>query len=131
MAMVWANPAAIAAYKDKVNVIKGAASTGTEANALGAADGLDLRNFDAVEVAVEAGGAMTAGNLQAYVMNPATGQWNRAPGLDLAVAAANSQAYPAVQLQGLQGRLAYLPNGLGIASNVYMGGIPRRALIGF
>lgn len=127
MAMVWTNPAAAAGYVDKVQVVKGAASTGTEAGALGAADGIDLRGLEAVQVAIEAGGALTAGNLRAWVRNPATGAWNRAPTLDLAVQALAAQAFPVVELNGLQGRLAYLPDGLAIASSVYLCGLPRRA----
>jgi hypothetical protein len=74
-----------------------------------------------IAVHAETAGTMTAGGtLQAWLQNPSTGQWNRAPDLDLTVQALARQSWLGLRTVAPRGRLAYLPNGVGLAVTVYL-----------
>jgi hypothetical protein len=94
-----------------------------------AAAGLDLTGLQAVGVALElaAAGNIAAGaTLQFYLLNPATGQINRAPDLDVPLQAiASGQGLVGLKIDGPAGRLYALPNGVGAACNVFLNGSLR------
>jgi hypothetical protein len=72
-------------------------------------------------VHAETAGTMTAGGtLQAYVQNPATGNWNRVIDLDLTVAALARQAWFGLTVANQMGRIIWLPNGTGLATTIYI-----------
>lgn len=99
--------------------VQAVCTTGTEANALLATDGYNLGSVSGVIVHAEASTPMTAGGvLQAYLYNPISKQWNRAPSYDLTVAALVAQAFPAVSMVSQQ--LAFLPSGVGVGLTIYM-----------
>jgi hypothetical protein len=65
--------------------------------------------------------------LQASLLDPATGRWNRAPDLDLPLPdGAASAALPRFPVAGRASRLQYVPNGVGVACNVYLIGLAGR-----
>jgi hypothetical protein len=103
-------------------------TTGTESAPSGTSSilGLELTGLEGFTVYAEAGGAMTAGGfLQAYLQNPASGNWVRAPDLDLTAQALSSQAFAGFTVNGGSGRIAYVPSGIGLAVTIYIVGMPR------
>jgi hypothetical protein len=103
-------------------------TTGTESAPAAATDGLDLGSFAGFTVVIEGSGAMTAGgSLLAYVRNPATGTWARAPDLDLTVAAIQYQAFAGFLVTADLGRVAFVPSGVGVSSVIYIVGTSSRS----
>jgi len=105
-------------------------TTGTESAPSGlglptAPVGLELTGLEGFNVYVEAGGTMSTGTFQAYLLNPATGNWLRAPALDLTAQALTAQAFSGFSVFGGTGRIAYVPNGIGQAVTIYIVGMPR------
>lgn len=101
-------------------------TTGTEAAPATWSDGLALWGVAGFAVHVEAALAMTAGTLQAYLYNPESGSWNRAPDLDIAVpAGVTKHASAGFEVTAPTSRIAYLPSGLGVAVTVYIIGAGR------
>ena len=97
-------------------------TTGTEGAPTGTV-GIPLDNVSGFTVHVEAGGAMTAdGTFQAYIRNRQTGNWNRAPDLDLVAKALSRQAFTGFSVVAGADRLAYVPNGIGVAVTIYING---------
>jgi len=105
-------------------------TTGTESAPTLATQGLELSNISGFTVAVEATVAVdagfetfTAGTLQAYVYNPVSGRWSRDPDLDQSVTAGISgQSYTGFQVPARSGRIAFIPNGLGVAVKITIHG---------
>lgn len=103
-------------------------TTGTESTLTqSSTEGLSLdsaffsKPVTGLAVHVETAGTMTAGGfLQAYLQNPITGQWNRAPDLDVSVSALARQSFLGLRVVSSKGRLAYLPSGVGLASVIYL-----------
>lgn len=75
-----------------------------------------------------AAGVIGAGaSLQAYLLNPLTLRWNRAPELDVALAQGQaSQAVAPIMVKAQTGRLQLVPQNVGVACAVYMNGIAGR-----
>jgi hypothetical protein len=72
-------------------------------------------------VHVETAGTMTAGGvLRAWLQNPLTGQWNRAPDLDVPVQALARQGFLGLSVVSAKGRIAFLPDGVGLAAVIYI-----------
>jgi len=101
-------------------------TTGTEsppADGLTPADGTGavIGDSQGYSVFIEADSAQTlsgAGSLKAYVWNPISGVWARAPGSDLATTTASVRGL-AVLNQAVyagRGRVAYLPSGVTMSS---------------
>lgn len=116
-ATTWTTPASL--------VSKAACTTGSETGTPPStdSDGLALSRLSGFVVHVEAGSAMTAGSLAAYLWNPVTDQWNRAPELDITVVGGGSSEASsgfAVTSPRSGSRIAYLPDGLGVAVDVYI-----------
>lgn len=62
-------------------------------------------------------------SLQAYLLNPVTARWDRAPDLDLPLAqGAASHALPPFPLAASSGRLQMVPNNVAVACFVYLNG---------
>lgn len=102
-------------------------TTGTESapSDTSTAQGLEISVIDSFTVHVEAAGALAAGSLDAYIYNVASGQWNPAPGLNVPIEGGdNSEASGGYDvLRPPAGtRIAFIPNGLGIANSVYIVG---------
>lgn len=87
--------------------------------------GLCLRGINAFEVHVEAAGAMTAATLECWIWNPASGQWNRAPQLDITTTTLQDETYAGFSATGGNGGVAFIPNGIGVASDIYIIGTRR------
>lgn len=77
---------------------------------------------------VAAGAVVGPGaSLAAYLLNPATARWNRAPDLDMPLAeGVASQALPAIPLRAGTSRMQLVPVAVGAACSVYMDGIAGR-----
>lgn len=92
-------------------------TTGTEANALSATDGLPLYGITGFTVYAKSGSAFTAGGrLLAYMRNPVDGVWSYVAdgSMDLVLAAVTSQAFAGfIVVDGHHDRIAYLPSGAG------------------
>lgn len=92
-------------------------TTGTEANALAATDGLPLAGCNGFTVHAKSGAAFTAGGkLLAYLRNPVDGTWNYVAdgSLDLVLAAVTGQSWGGIRVEpGTIERIAYLPSGAG------------------
>jgi hypothetical protein len=75
-----------------------------------------------------AAGVIGAGaSLQAYLLNLATGRWNRAYDLDQPLQAGlASQALPVLPTPGFPGRLQMVPNAVGVPCFVYLDGLAGR-----
>lgn len=106
-------------------------TTGTESNTLAAGSGLDMSGIQGFTVHVKTSGSnMTAGGvLQAYLLNPIDGTWNRVAdgSMDLTVSAAASQAFAGFRVQpSTHGRIAYLPSGVGLAVTIDINGTSGR-----
>ncbi len=98
--------------------------------------GISLANATGLQVTVETlngpipgndaglyldGGTLSAGALQAYLYDPSAGRWARAPDLDLTVTSGlAAQSFTGFQITQKQGRIAYIPSGLGQPVNVYL-----------
>lgn len=98
--------------------------------------GISLANAQGLQVTVETlngpipgndaglyldGGTLSAGTLQAYLYDPSAGRWARAPDLDLTVTSGlAAQSFTGFQITQKQGRIAYVPSGLGQPVNVYL-----------
>lgn len=98
--------------------------------------GISLANATGLQVTVETlngpipgndaglyldGGTLSAGALQAYLYDPSAGRWARAPDLDLTVTSGlAAQSFTGFQITQKQGRIAYVPSGLGQPVNVYL-----------
>lgn len=95
----------------------------------GALSGFDLNGVAGFSVQVVSTaadtGVMSAGTLQAYLYNPISKTWSRAPDLDLTVASGQSAAYGSFQVTGGHGRIAYVPSGLTAPVRVYFQGMPK------
>ena len=87
--------------------------------------GLCLRGINAFEVHIEAAAAMTAGTLQCWIWNPASGQWNRAPQLDITTTTLQDETYSGFTATGGNGGVAFVPNGIVQASDIYIIGTRR------
>lgn len=98
-------------------------STGSESAPAGASAGLSLGYISGFTVHAETAGTMTAGGiLQAYLYNPESASWVRAPDLDLVVQALAKQAFAGFQVTGRNGRIAFVPSGVGVAVTIYIVG---------
>ncbi len=119
-----------ATMSEKARIVKGVCTTGTEAaSQLGAATkGLLLTGLAHWEVRVETtGAAFSAGTIDAYLQNPVTGKWARRRDMDQAVAGGADEAFGDFEIHGAKegSRLAFLPNGLGQANEIYIVGAYR------
>lgn len=95
------------------------APSGSDGLALGGA--LFTPNVKAYVVHAETAGTMTAGGtLQAYLLNPVTSNWNRAPDLDVTVQALARQTFTGLSVNVSQGRVAYVASGVGVTVNIYI-----------
>lgn len=101
-------------------------TTGTESAPTLATQGIELANVSGFAVHAETAGTMTAGGvLLAYLYNPQSSVWNRAPDLDLTVQALADQSFAGFQVTSYAGRLAYVPSGVGVAVTIYIVGTFR------
>jgi hypothetical protein len=101
------------------------ASNGTETAPTSTAAGLALVGIRGFTVHIETAGTMTAGgSLLAYLFNPESGHWVRAPDLDLTVTAVGSMSFAGFSVSGGTGRIQYVPSGVGLASTIYIIGAP-------
>ena len=121
----WSQPTPITAYQSRVRIALAICTTGSEAaptNTVTSSEGLPLVDVGAFTVMIETSGNTSAGSLYAYLHNPATGNWIRAPDLDVTVpAGVTSYAWPGFTVNAPVGRIAYVPQGLGsITVNVYV-----------
>lgn len=95
-------------------------TTGTEAAPTGNA-GISLAYVSGVAVHIESEVALSAGTLQAYVLNPLSGKWNRAGELDLVVpAGVTGWAWTGLRVFARFSRLAYVPVGIGQPSTIFV-----------
>ena len=109
-------------------------TTGTEAAPTLATQGFDLNGLAGFTVHLESiangdGGVMnfSAGTLLGYLYNPVSGVWNRASELDLVVAAGvPTAAYTGFSVSNPNGRVAWVPSGVGVAVKVYIEGTRAR-----
>ena len=109
-------------------------TTGTEAAPTLATEGFSLDGLAGFTVHLESvpngdGGVMnfSAGTLLGYLYNPVSGVWNRASELDLVVAAGGSTAaYTGFTVSNPNGRVAWVPSGVGVAVRVYIEGTRAR-----
>ena len=103
------------------------ADSGTETMVSTTTVGLDLTNISGVVVMLKTSAAATAGGiLQAYLLNPETGVWNRAADLDLTATATTAQTWPALWVAVSRGRLYYNPSGIGsVTTTIYLAGQPK------
>lgn len=112
----------------KGRVSKAVCTTGTEADSqltAGSDHGLLLAGLARYSVFIESSAtAFTAGtdNLLAYRQNPASGKWCRRRDMDLSVAAVVNDSFGDYELDGDEGRLAFLPSGLGQGSTIWIVG---------
>lgn len=111
-----------------VHCVKGAFTLTTEAAPTAATDGISLSDLDGLSVEAEAVTAMTAGGRYlAYLYNPTTGNW--APvsdgSLDLTASAVTQQSWPGFTVTVPHGRIAWVPSGIGVASDLYICGHSR------
>ena len=112
----------------------GTTTTGTEAAPTTATDGFGLNGLAGFTVHLESvpngdGGVLnfSAGTLLGYLYNPVSGAWNRASELDLVVAAgAPTAAYTGFTVSNPNGRVAWVPSGVGVAVRVYIEGTRSR-----
>ena len=111
---------------DGGSVVTVTCTTGTESTLTASSiEGLKLNTIFSsnrgLAVHAETAGTMTAGGtLQAYVQNPATGNWNRVPDLDLTVQALARQAWFGLAVVNQMGRIIWLPSGTGLATTIYI-----------
>jgi hypothetical protein len=64
---------------------------------------------------------MTAGGkLKAHHWNSKSARWNPAPDLDLTVAALQYQGFVGFAVPSPQGRVAYVPSGVGVAVDIHI-----------
>jgi hypothetical protein len=87
-----------------------------------ATEGTNLANVGAVVVTACAASTKTlsgAGNLRAYVYDPTTALWARAPDLDLATGTASVRCvtWPAIYVPGPAGRVAWVTDTVTASSN--------------
>jgi hypothetical protein len=118
MAITWSSTGSRSA--------KAVCTTGTEsppADGLTPAEGVGATISDAMgyHVVVEADSGQTlsgAGALRAYVWNPFSGVWGRAPALDLATTTASVRglALGNLAIFAPRGRIAFVPNGVTLSS---------------
>ena len=103
------------------------ADSGTETMVTATTVGLDLTDVTGVVVMLKTSAAATAGGiLQAYLLNPETGVWNRAADLDLTATATTAQTWPALWVAVRRGRLYYNPSGVGsVTTTIYLTGQPK------
>ena len=103
------------------------ADSGTETMVTSTSVGLDLTDLTGVVVMLKTSAAATAGGiLQAYLLNPETGIWNRAADLDLTATATTAQTWPALWVAVRRGRLYYNPSGVGsVTTTIYLAGQPK------
>ena len=109
-------------------------TTGTEAAPTATTDGFSLDGLAGFTVHLESvpngdGGVLnfSAGTLLGYLYNPVSGAWNRASELDLTVAAgAPTAAYTGFTVSNPNGRVAWVPSGVGVAVRVYIEGTRSR-----
>lgn len=103
-------------------------SSGTESAPTLVAEGLNLDRVKGLTVSYEAASAMTAdGTLQAYLWNPISEQWNRATDLDLTATAVADEEWGLEVVGHPPGsRIAFVPNGIGVAGSLYIRGGKRR-----
>lgn len=111
---------------------KAVCTTGTEAGpaANDVASGLELRGLSSggVGVHVEStpDAAFTAGTLDVYLYNPATGNWNLAPDLQITVPAGSHRfAAAGLPVSAGVGRIAVVPTGLGQPCEVHVNAAAR------
>lgn len=128
----WSEPTNLPSY---VRVSKAACTTGTETSHTATAAGLDLAGLKGFVVMAKTcsaftgstcsavGGNMTAGGkLQAWIRNPVTSSWARAPDLDITVTAVAEEAYPGYTVSMPFGTIAFDPNGVGTGVELYIVG---------
>lgn len=87
--------------------------------------GIRLDGLKGVVVMVETGSAMTAGGLfLAYIRNPVSGYWERVAdgSLDLTVSAVTKQGWPGLFIPVDDGRITWVPSGIGVAGTLYLVG---------
>lgn len=109
---------------------KATCSTGTESAPSGTSAGMKLDQsiggkLQGYSVTVEANDGVTnltaASTLKAYWYNPVSAAWDRANDLDLTITgSAVAQTFAAQFVANPVGRVAYIPNGVGTAVNVYI-----------
>jgi hypothetical protein len=104
-------------------------TSGSESAPTLVTEGLKLDGMRSITVSAEASVALTAvaAGLKAYLWNPITEQWNRAPDLDLTTVNVTDQAWASFTVTGaLKGsRVAWIPDGVGQAVNIYIMGAKR------
>lgn len=111
-----------------VHCVKGAFTTTTEAAPTAATDGFSLSDVDGLSLEAEGASTLTAGGKYiAYIYNPTTSAW--APvsdgSLDLTAAAVPKQAWSGFTVTVPYSRIAWVPSGVGVASDLYICGHSR------
>ncbi len=104
-------------------------TTGTESAPTLITEGLDLDRVKGLTVSYEAAGAITiSGVLKAYLWNPISEQWNRAPDIDLTATTADVDQEWGLEVVGHPpgSRIAFVPVGIGVAGSLYIRGGKRR-----
>jgi hypothetical protein len=72
---------------------------------------------------IDAGGAFTAGTLQAWLYDPAVAAWVRSGDLDVTVEAAlTGKSFPGWEVPAKFGRITFVPSGLGQPCDIYIHG---------
>jgi hypothetical protein len=85
-----------------------------------------VRGFNLCVETVTDAGPFLAGTLQAYVLNPVSGNWARNPSLDVTLTAGlYRQCFAGWQVPSPIGRIAFLPSGTGQPSSIYLIGTPN------
>lgn len=133
MSSTWSTTAPIpqAALASGVHIsIVNTCTTGSETLASGASAtyGMALGGLHAFDVVVQAtSSTFSAGTLSAYLYDPVNSIWARVPDLDLVVTAGlTAQAYPSQLVTSREGRVAYMPTGLGVACVITLEGVMVR-----
>lgn len=121
MATAWTFPKNMVALATCTSGSESAPTLVTEGLALSPVKG---RPVGSLVVHGEAAGAQTVGTYRAYLWNPVTARWNRATDLDIVNTTDRYQASSGIVVPGAYtgGRIAYVPNGVGVAINLYLVG---------
>jgi hypothetical protein len=110
-----------------VTVVALVDGAGGNARTLATSSGRAVLSGATLAGGVAAGAVGPGASLAAYLLNPATGRWNRAPDLDMPLTeGVASEALPAIPLRAGTSRMQLVPVQVGAACSVYMDGIAGR-----
>lgn len=127
MATTWTEDTAVseaASLKGWARVAKAVCTTGSEsAPSASSSEGLMLVGVATYMVYLEsASGAFAGGTLECYLQNLLSGKWNRRQDMDLTVGALTNECFGGFEVDARFGRLAFVPQGLGVGSTIYIVG---------